>query len=93
MTEWNKELEKKILRKSRFTLTFRILKVLVIFIVIYFLYMYTLIFVTNKLDVANKIYIDTTLALEWTVPNVWSDYSFTEESTNIFGTKKFLITY
>lgn len=88
MTEWNKELEKKILRKSRFTLTFRILKVLVIFIVIYFLYMYTLIFVTNKLDVANKIYIDTTLALEWTVPNVWSDYSFTEESTNIFGTKK-----
>lgn len=36
MTEWNKDLEKKILRKSRFTLTLRILRFL---LAILFLYM------------------------------------------------------
>ncbi len=75
MTEWNKEMEKKILKKSRFTLTIRILRLL-------------LNFVSDKLNMAKENEFYTKLALDWQVPNLRGNFDFQEEKTTPLGTKK-----
>lgn len=89
MTEWNKELEKKILKKSKFTLTLRILRILAAVFLIYVIYMFGLHFVQDKLNVVNKNQYYSSLVLEWTVPNVQADHFTNDEITTIFGTNKF----
>lgn len=86
MTEWNKELEKKILKKSKFTLSFRILRIMLLVIFIYALYMIIANIVADKLAVGKENMYFSSLALEWTVPNVRSDSEIKEEDLNAFGT-------
>ena len=89
MTEWNKDLEKRILRKSRFTLTFRILRILFFVFLIYCGYMFSINIIADKLNISEENAYYSKLALEWTVPNVRGDFDFEEENMTFFGTKKF----
>ena len=73
MTEWNKDLEKRILTKSRFTLTFRILRILLVVFLIYWGYMFLINFTAEKLNMTEENAYYTKLATEWTVPNVRGD--------------------
>lgn len=91
MTEWNKELEKRILKKSKFTLSFRILRILLMVVFIYALYMIIANIVVDKLAVGKENMYFSSLALEWTVPNVRGDFEIKEEDLTIFGTKS--LTY
>lgn len=91
MTEWNKELEKRILKKSKFTLSLRILRILLMVVFIYALYMIIANIVVDKLGVGNENMYFSSLALEWTVPNVRGDFEIKEEDLTAFGTKN--ITY
>ncbi|MCP2034513.1 hypothetical protein L1279_001500 [Planomicrobium sp. HSC-17F08] len=88
MTEWNKELEKKILRKSRFTLTFRMLRLLLLSVLIYGAYMVILSVSTDKLHIADENNFYTKLALDWKVPNLRGTQNFEEKEITIFGTKR-----
>ncbi|WP_042220943.1 anti-sigma factor [Oceanobacillus manasiensis] len=89
MTEWNKDLEKRILKKSKFTLAFRVLRMLIILVFIYVLYMMITNILVDKLDVGRENKYYSSLALDWTVPNVRADYDIKEEELNAFGTKSF----
>lgn len=87
MTEWNKDLEKRIIKKSRFTLTFRILRILVLLWIIYAVYMMLLNIITDKSHMGNEDVFYSTVALEWTVPNIRGELDFREDEVTIFGTK------
>lgn len=88
MTEWNKDLEKRILRKSRFTLSFRILRILILVFLIYSGYMILINIIADKLNISGENAYYSKLALEWTVPNVRGDFDFEDENMTFFGTKK-----
>ncbi|WP_341961056.1 anti-sigma factor [Planococcus maritimus] len=88
MTEWNKELEKRILKKSRFTLTIRILRLLFWGFLVYFIYILLLNFTVDRLHIAEENDFYTKLALDWRVPNVRGTFDFTEEEITVFGTKR-----
>lgn len=90
MTEWNKELEKKILKKSRFTLTLRILRIVLIVYFLYVLYMTGLSMITHKAQIADEHAYYTQLAIEWKNPNVREEFSMRQdEAITAFGTQKF----
>lgn len=91
MTDWNKGLEKKILLRSKFTLTMRILRVILIVFFVYYIYMLGITLIADKLHVGNENKYFSSLALEWTVPNVRGDFDMKEEDMTIFGTKN--VTY
>lgn len=91
MTEWNKELEKRILKKSKFTLSFRILRILLMVVFIYAIYMIIANIIVDKLGVGNENMYFSSLALEWTIPNVRGDFEIKEEDLTAFGTKS--LTY
>ena len=88
MTEWNKEVEKRILKRSRFTLVFRILRILLALLFIYAIYMTISNIIADKLNVGNENMYYSSLALEWTVPNVRGDFNIKEEEMTAFGTKR-----
>lgn len=88
MTEWNKELEKRILKKSRFTLTIRIFRLLILGLLVYGIYTFLLNFTIDRLHIAEENDFYTKLALDWKVPNVRGTFHFTEEDVTVFGTKK-----
>lgn len=89
MTEWNEALEKKILKKSRFVLTMRILRLLVLGMLLYVVYMIALTFLADGLKVAEENDYYTKLALDWTVPNVRGAFGFEEEEISPLATSEF----
>lgn len=89
MTEWNKELEKKILKKSRFTLTLRIVRIVFIIFLIYVLYMSVLSMIADRLRLTAQHEYYTQLAIEWMNPNVEGTFTTQEELITPFGTQKF----
>lgn len=89
MTDWNKDLEKRILKKSKFTLTFRILRILLIILFLYAVYMIIANIIADKLDIGRENMYFSSLALEWTVPNVRGEFEIKDEGLTIFGTKNF----
>lgn len=88
MTEWNSDLEKRILKKSRFTLTFRILRILLLLFLIYSGYILSINFAADKLHIADENAYYSKLSIDWTLPNVRGDLNFTDEEMTLFGTKK-----
>ncbi|MFD1335855.1 anti-sigma factor [Oceanobacillus iheyensis] len=90
MKEWNKDMEKKILKKYRFTLQFRVLRIILAVIFIYILYMTVINIAADRLHITNKNMYFSMLALEWTTPNSTGSVTNQSEMT-IFGTNK--ITY
>jgi len=87
MTKWNKELEKRILKRSKFTLALRIIRILLLIVFIYVAYMIVTNIVADRLDVGKKNMYYSSLAVEWTVPNVRGDFEIKEEEMTPFGTK------
>lgn len=75
MTEWSQENEKKILRKYRFTLTFRVLRILLICFVIYALYIAGVSIVFDKTRPDLKHAYNSLIVLEWQNPNINGQYS------------------
>ncbi|MGE7947485.1 anti sigma factor C-terminal domain-containing protein [Lysinibacillus sp. NPDC093688] len=75
MTEWSQENEKKILRKYRFTLTFRVLRILLICFVIYALYLAGVSIVFDKTRPDLKHAYNSLMVLEWQQPNIKGQYS------------------
>lgn len=88
MAEWNKEMEKKILKKSRFTLTARIVRIFLLGILIYIIYTIGLNVITDRFQIAEENDFYTKLALEWKTPNVRGNFDFEEEGTSLLGTTK-----
>jgi len=87
MTEWNTDLEKRILKKSKFKLAFQILRILFIVVFIYVLYMMVMNIVADKLAIGKENMYYSSLAVEWTVPNVRGEFEIREEEMTPFGTK------
>ncbi|QPQ32706.1 anti-sigma factor [Lysinibacillus sp. JNUCC 51] len=75
MTKWSQENEKKILRKYRFTLTFRVLRILLICFVIYALYIAGVSIVFDKTRPDLKHAYNSLIVLEWLHPNMKGQYS------------------
>lgn len=88
MSEWNEELEKKILKRSRYRLTAKILRILLIAALLYGLYSIILNITVDRLHVAGESDFYTKLALDWKVPNVRGNFDFTEGDTSLLGTKE-----
>ncbi|MGG2084261.1 anti sigma factor C-terminal domain-containing protein [Lysinibacillus pakistanensis] len=75
MIEWSQEKEKKILQKYRFTLTFRILRILLLCAVIYSLYILSVSIIFEKARPDRKHIYNSLMALEWQQPNIKGQYS------------------
>lgn len=69
-TRWNKDMEKRILRKSRFTLTFQIIRILVIAFIVLSIYSGVLQAIGYNSKAYQQAHFYSQLAIEWTIPNV-----------------------
>lgn len=79
MTEWTKDKEKRILWKYRFSLTLRIIRVVLILLFLYGVYMILLSigYSFTKLDDKNEFYLN--LAIDWTQPGLHGEYGMPQE--------------
>nr|WP_309098283.1 anti sigma factor C-terminal domain-containing protein [Fredinandcohnia onubensis] len=74
MTEWTKDKEKRVLWKYRFSLTIRIIRVVLILLFLYGIYMMLLSigYSFTKLDDKNSFHLN--LAIDWTQPGLHGEY-------------------
>ncbi|UOQ84721.1 anti-sigma factor [Gracilibacillus salinarum] len=79
--------EKQMLRNSKFTLAFRFILTLIAVFFIYAFYMMVTNIVFDKSAIGKENMYYSSLALEWTVPNVRGDFEIKEEDLSAFGTK------
>ncbi|XKH49492.1 anti-sigma factor [Chryseomicrobium palamuruense] len=84
-TKWNKDVEKRILRKSRFTLTFRILRILIAALILFAIYTSFLDAYGNTAKSFKKAHFYNELVIEWTNPNVRSVMAMPTWEVNLFG--------
>lgn len=89
MIEWSQEKEKKILQKYRFTLTFRILRLLLLCAVIYSLYILSVSIIFEKTRPDRKHIYNSLMALEWQQPNIKGQYSGSSAEITPLLTQKF----
>lgn len=89
MIEWSQEKEKKILQKYRFTLTFRILRILLLCAVIYGLYILSVSIIFEKTRPDCKHIYNSLMALEWQQPNIKGQYSGSSAEITPLLTQKF----
>lgn len=89
MIEWSQEKEKKILQKYRFTLTFRILRILLLCAVIYGLYILSVSIIFEKTHPDRKHIYNSLMALEWQQPNIKGQYSGSSAEITPLLTQKF----
>ena len=89
MTEWNNELENKILKRSKWTLTIKIIRVFVALFLIYAVYMIGLSIAIDQLDSERKHTYYSQVAIGWTVPNVKGVYRTETLELSPFGTQTF----
>ncbi|WP_226669869.1 anti-sigma factor [Metabacillus litoralis] len=74
MTEWNKDKEKKILVKYRFTLTVRIIRVILACLFLFWIYMMVVNISYSYFQSDRKHTYYSKLATDWTVPNLYEDF-------------------
>ena len=89
MTEWNNELENKILKRSKWTLAIKIIRILVVLLLIYAVYMIGLSIAIGQSDAERKHTYYSQVAIEWTVPNVRGVYDTETLELSPFGTQTF----
>lgn len=87
-TKWNKDVEKRILRKSRFTLTFRIVRILIVALILYAVYASVLDAYANTSKNLKKVHFYNELAIEWMYPNVRSTMPISSWDVNLVGIAK-----
>ena len=83
--KWNKDVENRILRKSRFALTFRIVRVLIVAVVMFLFYTSLIDAYGNSSRTFKKAHFYNELAIEWTNPNVRSTAPWITWEMNLFG--------
>lgn len=92
MTEWTKDKEKKILWKYRFLLTARILKIVVILLFLYGVYMILLSIGYGFSKIDNKNAFHLNLAIDWTQSGLVGDHwDVTPAEITPFLSQKFTI--
>lgn len=89
--KWNKDVENRILRKSRFALTFRIVRVLIVAVIVFLIYSGLLDLYGNSSRTFEKAHFYNELAIEWTTPNIRSRMPSPTWEVNLFGVGE--ITY
>lgn len=89
--KWNKDVENRILRKSRFTLTFRIVRVLIVVFILFIICRSILDFYGQSSRSLEKAHFYNELAIEWTNPNIRSVMANPTWKVNLFGVGE--ITY
>jgi len=87
MEQWNKELEERILKKSKFTLTLKIIRIILILFLVHMFYKLILEQVVQYFNDSQENHYFSTLAIEWTNPNVYGSFNLKEEPISFFGTK------
>nr|WP_198044623.1 anti-sigma factor [Lysinibacillus timonensis] len=85
----NIEVDKRNIKKSRNTLPFKVLLVFLIIAFLYAVYINVVNIIADEFNEANEHAFFSSLALEWTVPNVRSDFEIQDEQQTFFGTKNF----
>jgi hypothetical protein len=89
MTEWNKDKEKKILQKYRFTLSVRIIKILIACLFLFWVYMMIVSISYDSTHLDRKHAYYSKLATDWTAPNVQEDFgSIVQSEITPFLTQK-----
>ncbi|MEO4055521.1 anti sigma factor C-terminal domain-containing protein [Solibacillus sp. CAU 1738] len=89
MREWSKDTENKILKKSKFTLTWRILQILFVMWLLYGLYSVTINMLADKLNITKENAYYTKIAVEWQTPNIRASFDLQEKDLSLLGTKEF----
>ncbi|HIW33883.1 MAG TPA: anti-sigma factor [Candidatus Paenibacillus intestinavium] len=89
MTQWNSKLERKILLKSRFTLTLTIARILLILYIVFALWNTAIYLILDRNKYAEENQYFTQLAVEWLVPNVKGSYVIHDEKISNFGTQTY----
>ncbi|MGY6213306.1 anti-sigma factor [Cytobacillus firmus] len=74
MTDWNKDREKKIMAKYRFTLTFRVVKVLSACLFLFWAYMMAVNILSDAANSERKHAFYSKVALDWKYPNMHEDF-------------------
>ncbi|PWW31175.1 sigma factor regulator [Cytobacillus oceanisediminis] len=89
MTDWNKDHEKKIMTKYRFTLTLRVLRVLAACLLLFWVYMMAVNILSDAAHSEKKHAFYSKLALDWKYPNLHDDFGgFTKKEMTPFLTQK-----
>lgn len=89
MADWSPDKEKKILTKYRFALTFRVVKVLIAALFIFWIYMLAVTISYDSLHLDRKHIFYTQLAMDWTQPNIHKDFGgFAQSEITPFFTQK-----
>lgn len=87
--EWNKDLEKKILYKYRFTLTVRVIKVIAATMFFFWLYMLLVTLIYDGTQFGEKHAFYSKVAMDWTQPNMEEEFgSFDSIEITPFLTQK-----
>lgn len=72
--EWNKNTEKKILTKYRFTLTMKVIQVIVAALFLFWLYMLVVSMSYDALKFGQKHAFYSKVAMDWTMPNMQEEF-------------------
>ncbi|MDA6131323.1 sigma factor regulator N-terminal domain-containing protein, partial [Escherichia coli] len=74
MTDWNKDREKKIMAKYRFTLTFRVMRVIAACLLLFWVYMMAVNILSDAANSEKKHVFYSKVALDWKHPNLYEDF-------------------
>lgn len=89
MEEWSKEKEKKILFNYRFTLTVRVIRVLLACLFLFWVYMLVVTISYDALHLNKKHAYYSKLAMDWTTPNLDEEFGeITQSEITPFLTQK-----
>jgi hypothetical protein len=78
--EWNKDKEKKILLKYRFTLTVKVIRVIAAVLFLFWLYMLVISISYDALGLDKKHIFYSRVAMDWTQPNMQEDFGAIDSS-------------
>ena len=92
-TEWNEKKEKKVLRRYRFMLTLRILRVAVIMFFIYWAYMMVVSIGYLHSEKGHKLVAYSQLAIDWTYPGISAEHGLSFAEINSFLTQEAAVPF
>ncbi|WP_456273051.1 anti sigma factor C-terminal domain-containing protein [Bacillus sp. AK031] len=88
MSEWNKDIENKIMRKYRFKFTARIVQVVIAIFLLYFLYMTGVNMIADSQKWDQKHLHNINLMLDWKFPNIKTTQTFPMSETDALMTQR-----
>lgn len=89
MTDWNKDREKKIMTRYRFTLTIRVIRVLAACLLVFWVYMMAVNIISDANHSERKHTFYSKVAMDWKQPNLHEDFGgMTTKEVTPFMTQK-----